>query len=365
MRNNRLLDFQTVRFYPFSSRAGMWCFAVLLMAALALLYFSKICDGKIKDGILAKSMMTPQDMGCFILDRALHPDGEKPEVLIAGSSKNGLGVSTDILSQRFGRLNTVKCTIDSGSCWECLALLQKYPDDWDQLKILILDFSPESIQPHNYQNGNTVFLLESKNCDLPDDYIKTSSNILSFRKMDLYGLAMMVIRFRQSSTHESSWHKEYYRKDKKSIMAAYDARPKSEIEEERDKKSKEITDPFLVKTLYKLVEYCQKRNILLILDVMPARFQPMYNSGYFDFRDPNTAFSENGSDFIQLCEKLKSEKGVFVFGLASFKEIDPTVNEKELFFDTMHMTLEGAALYTNWLADQILSDPNTQKRLLP
>jgi hypothetical protein len=41
----------------------------------------------------------------------------------------------------------------------------------------------------------------------------------------------------------------------------------------------------------------------------------------------------------------------------------PEVNDADMFFDHIHMTKQGATVYTNWLTEQMLQNPKIVEAL--
>ena len=55
--------------------------------------------------------------------------------------------------------------------------------------------------------------------------------------------------------------------------------------------------------------------------------------------------------------ELERTPNCAVTDLRTFHEIMPGVNDADMLFDSIHMTKQGATVYTNWLTEQMLKDP--------
>lgn len=259
-------------------------------------------------------------------------DTELPEVIVAGSSLCGLGVHEPTLESRF-RMASAKIPIATASPWEILQILKKNPEKLDKAKLLILDVHACQFN-ENYkdlhQHGNSLRELRNPFPRVPIvKVLKELSRSWDYQRMD----ARWKL-YEKNPTLQVAWQME-------SLTAADHFLRDYDFSE------------FMDRTLRELIGFCRDRNIGLVLHVLPSR------SEYINYVYEN--YAESHRLFLDYIRTVAEEYRCGLLVKETFpREVG---SDEELFMDYGHMREQTAVLYTQWLADQILSDAQLSRYL--
>jgi hypothetical protein len=81
-----------------------------------------------------------------------------------------------------------------------------------------------------------------------------------------------------------------------------------------------------------------------------------YGHRYFSQTDLEIPTEE---PYLLLLQELNKRPDCAVIICRDFEEITNEGTDEDYLFDTGHMTLQGATLYTNWFVDRLLESPKT------
>jgi hypothetical protein len=103
-----------------------------------------------------------------------------------------------------------------------------------------------------------------------------------------------------------------------------------------------------VQEVHKFVNYCASLGIYVVINVMP-------NS--FEIRDSMPSPTTDNPDerkFLVVLDDLNSLPNCSVITMRDRNTLKQ--QDKTIFHDPIHLSVTGAEVYTNWLADQMLKD---------
>ncbi|MGL4595659.1 MAG: hypothetical protein ACRCUY_13120 [Thermoguttaceae bacterium] len=293
------------------------------------------------------------------------------EVLIGGNSTNGLGVYRAELEKELGR-PVGKATIDGCWVWEFDRVLKKYPAETKNVKVVLLSFRWNDIitpiHTFGFQKGNTYHYLKDVTDITPKNMAfqwklrqdekmtnKTPSMLpMRFSLRDIVRYSQMNINGRD---HESAWDNPRFRNSESYIsqrekLKAHSEKVKDDIPDSLDIPVADDT----VQALWDFIEYCQLRNIFVVLNVTPR----WHGS-------PGIPEAKNPGDGLKrlhaLIENIDCHPNCRVIYLKDFRSILPDAQDEEYLFDQYHMSRNGATVYTHWLADQMQRDPKVMAAL--
>jgi hypothetical protein len=264
---------------------------------------------------------------------------KKPEILITGSSLNRSGIHAKVMENKIKK--RIACTaISGGVAWEMQRIMMRYPHFFNDTKIVIYNISPSSLYKsschprrlHLRQLGERANIVnnEHKNIDFitscqPTRYsIRTIYQDLKFNVP--YEKYFYDIANKKPLSHED---KDYNR-----LINTYTKNYKCDNDR--------------IHEVHDFIKYCTDQGIYVIINVMP-----------FIFDIPDSLPESNTADtdkrkFLVVLEDLKLLPNCSVITMQDRNVLRHP--DKEIFFDPIHLTNDGAEVYTNWLADQMLKD---------
>lgn len=250
-------------------------------------------------------------------------DSEQPEVIIAGTSRNGLAIHEPTVESILSAA-CVKIPIMASSPWEVLQVLKRNPDKLVHTKLVIMDLQPCQFN-ENYSNlfqaGNTKTALET-----PFPRICITSAIKEALQKQDYSRMDDRWKVFEKNPHENS------QENMSSLVAA-----------DRFMNDYDFSE-YMDQTLRELIHFCQTRNIYLVLNIPPARYEHVvyinskYPEGYEQFNDYIQRVSREMNCCLIMMETFPIEYG----------------NDTDLFMDYGHMREKAAIIYSKWLAEKIL-----------
>jgi len=281
----------------------------------------------------------------------------EPEVLIGGSSMNGLATSTEELQRRLRR-PVAKITLTDGSPWECLCVMKKYAVECRNVNLLVLDLAPGRLkfvpETESYRKNRFLMFHQGGERRIPANAIQPTFDEQVFPlRLSLEDLKR--IRLASNSTvMESMWDAR--------VPVAQNPQLLAELRKKENKARQDRSLPTpkwtsatsippiheeMVAVVFELVEYCRERNIRIVFNVAPL----WYGS---EAVPPPTLADPNARAYWKLLDRLAEFPHCSVITVGSLEEIVPDCDYGECYGDAAHMTRKGAKLYTNWLADRIL-----------
>ena len=290
-------------------------------------------------------------VGKFVVGQ-MKKDAKKPQLMVLGSSSNGNAVDTSLLFSAT-HCPTEMAVMGMGNVWGALRILKKYDHLMDEVRVVCIDIHPDSFSYYSvFGYGVHFFCLRSWNDLLfPNETLDIP---LHQRLLPLkHPLRDLFIG-------------EEYNVVKPEIVPKYvDAMNKnrSRYADPTGKWTAHIPnklDPRRVQDLYELIEYCRGKSIFLIITIPPKReHNPLRN-----FVLPSTDTDRlTEKQFLVLLEELKTFSNVRVFPMRYTKDlfqdrVDMSATEEAKYMrDAVHLSPVGKQIYTNWLLDQMQSDP--------
>ena len=288
-----------------------------------------------------------------------------PEILILGGSTNGRGIVRDVLANRL-KQPVAKATVSTGWLWEAHQILKRYPEETKNVKLVCINFRGTHLRhaPYlrSFQNGNTFHALK----DVTD---MSSENLLFFKNLRnrfkefpnqkfpnqsplFLPMKLPVKRIVQFAKevpfdlHEDQWDVCIKMTDKTMLAKwrkaqASSKEPESHLEKYSDEMEAAIWD---------FVNYCQSRDIFVVFNITPTLYK------FPALKPEGKVLTEADHRFLALCQALERAPNCAVVYLKNFHVLDPQANDTMLMYDQVHMTLKGATIHTNWLADQMLNN---------
>ena len=284
-----------------------------------------------------------------------------PDVLILGGSTSGRSIVSGVLAEKLKR-PVAKAAVSNGWIWEAHQVLKKYPEETKNVKLVCINFQSHRLgiptHKRGFQNGNTFHALK----DVTDLSVKNFSFIYNLlnREKKLRNKSPFFFPMKLSVRTIAGFSREpaidqderiwatYPRMTSKKLLASWqEVQARSKEPESHLKNYSDETE----ESVWDFVRYCQSRGIFVVFNIKPTWYKG-------DARKPEgTKFTEADYRFLALCMALEKTPNCAVLYLKNFRELAPNVDERELFYDQGHLTLTGATIYSQWLADQILSDP--------
>ena len=319
------------------------------------------------------------DLGAFLYnERPSNP--RKCEVLILGSSANGLGLYKDLFQEKLG-VPVGKVAVSDCWLWEADRILKKYPEETQHAKLVFLDFRSHlmatDLHEFKFQNGNTFLGLGDPLDSSPENIkIMTALNVikpnqnnvltpLSFMDYLLPTKTSVTTLFSFNENlyldyHEPRWNDKKYRQRRQRDQDELEEKTRNisgppETEASMAKYSQETE-----KALWNFIEYCQSRGIFVVLNITPSWY------GNYPYHMPEAEnLGEPEKRFVDLCRRLNEHPNCRLLYLRDFHEIDPDAIDREYMFDYIHMTKKGATVYTNWVTEQIFNDRKIMAAIYP
>lgn len=273
-------------------------------------------------------------------------------VMVSGTSRNGLGVHPQTLAARLG-CPVEKMPIPASTAWEVGRLLQRQPELFSGMKVLIID-----IEPYQFNSNSPAIFGGWRN------FRRLSRLDEKFARRRLRGRreALHDVVCANRWTFDELLHLatgriggEYPRMDDRWGEFA-DKIPSAEALAGEEMASGHMASyepfEFTENALFELVDICRRKGAALIVNVPPA------TRTYIQLcRD---RYPEAYDHFLGVVDKLRRQAGVDVVFCETFDGISTSASasvsaetDPTLFLGYGHMSLVGAKLYTAWLADRL------------
>ena len=305
----------------------------------------------------------------------------KCQVLILGSSANGMGIYRDLLQDNLG-IPIGKATLSGSWLWEAERILKKYPKETRHVKLVFLDFRSfllvNDIHEFEFQGGNTFRYLGDPFDSSPNNVrimnkfkisqqsSKTDKNFLTLdfldhllpTKIPISALSLDNSRFLDD--FEPRWNNKNYiavmlKKQNELETKTQCVLTIPETEANMQKYSQNTEE-----ALWNFVLYCQSRDIFVVLNITPS-----WHKNYPYFMPEANNLGEPEKCFVDLCRRLNEHPNCMVLYLRDFHEIVPDAVDREYLFDELHLTQKGATVYTDWLTGQIFQNAKILAAIYP
>jgi len=292
-----------------------------------------------------------------------------PEVLICGSSISGLGVDKVLLETNL-KMPVGKATVDDCWLWEADRILKKYGEETRNVKIVLIDFHCSWLGSAPYewrfQNGNTFHVfkditdLSRRNLSFVDKLsnnkqITNRSPFFLPMKVTLGGLFRTFVHPPAVDGHERLWASPYYVEAQKSTQKKMREAAQASSSDQTFHLNKYSDE--MEAAVWDFVAYCQSRNIFVVFNIPPTWHRHPV------IKPEGKKLTKADRRFLDLCQALEGTPNCAVTFLRTFHEIVPEIDDADVLFDQYHLTKNGAAIYTNWLADQMRKNPKINAAL--
>ena len=258
---------------------------------------------------------------------------EQPRIVVAGTSRNGLGVHEKVIEDAFGT-SCVKLPINASTAFEVLQLLRRHPERFEDTKLLVLD-----IEPYQF-NRNSPDLNQSGN--------SRKAFCAPFPRLEIREVMFAFQVDRNFKRMDSMWNDDPRQDDTGEDCDRMDPVPAADrFCSDYAYNSEALAD------LMALEDVCDELDIELLLNVPPARKE------HIDYLKSGHAAAYAG--FLRSVDSLR-ESGARVSFLETFSP--ESGSDDDLFIDYGHLREKGAILYTDMLIDEIRSDETLLRSLM-
>ena len=310
-------------------------------------------------------------VGSFLYDeRPAEP--RKCQVLIFGSSANGMGIYKDLLQDNLN-IPVGKATLSGCWLWEAEKILKKYPRETQHVKLVFLDFRSSLLEndthEFDFQGGNTFRYLGDPFDSSPNNMrimnklkisqrnSETDKDFLTLdfldhtlpTKIPISALSFDKSRFLDD--FEPRWSNESYLDKMVEKQNQLEAKTQNVMAIPEKEAKMQTYSQNTEEALWNFIQYCQSRDIFVVLNITPSWYK---NYPYFMPEAKN--LGEPEKLFVDLCQRLNEHSNCRVLYLSDFHEIIPDAIDREYMFDYIHLTQKGATVYTDWITEQIFQD---------
>lgn len=327
---------------------------------VTLLFFCLIWRGYAKN--IDSSYLISSELAYYV-HRERGDSPLKPEMVVLGSSLPGMAIHSNTLSQKFN-CRVAKICMGVCSIRESANILKKYEDVFQNCKVLLVEFSQISVCHDKREPLKKRFHFLKKTFDLRYSYmgLPLADRLLPMRhSLKEIRAAQDKINSCNKLGHEAIWHDKRYH----AINKKYVDNIQTNIERYRENAKKgnpntRIWDlaPELCQEAQELIDYCKTKGIFVVFFVTPME---TLASTPIKAGLPETYYQ-----YFATLTALQNRPDCMVSVASNFSDImSPRDYSKEpaLTFDSIHMTEEGATIYTNWLANQIQKNPSVMAAL--
>lgn len=285
-------------------------------------------------------------------------NGPAPEILVAGSSRNGMAVHMSELEKRT-KMTSGKITFDGGTPLDFLNATKIYTEECRNARLVIIDaFADHCGVWHvegNGQRGPNMKRREIMTSLCDKASVRSFSD--TWKKWGVYA-------FRQNFWDLLKYIKdsEYDSKNEKVVRLHHLGWDKEEeirvlMTEERQAINQKVIrtrelSPIFLEEEKRAIEELLEQNFVVVLNITP------FWSGLMDFTQDDLE-NPGEDEYLRLLSKWNRHPNCLVVICRDFKEITSEGKDEDYLFDYGHMTREGAILYTNWLVDRMLESPKT------
>lgn len=310
------------------------------------------------------SIQIDKNLASFV-DSVRYGRIERPEIFIGGSSANRMSLVESVLTERLGAPAS-NVAISSGWPRHCHDILRKYDWETERTKILIVDPFIKSLGRlnRNRTNKRGVRFYHDRFLFLKRPGERGYASDPPHEKLDILS-AWLPVRASIRTLSENRGNIKRY--DFWGPEGSYSERYALHYRERLKKMSKEArlaeqnpprelfrtltVHPASEQMIRDLVAYCADRNIFVVLNNPPRWYGEPHA-----FPRPDT-MNHSERRHLALMDELDRLPNCRVISARDFTEICPGEEDETLFFDKGHMTRKGATIYTNWLIDRMLEDP--------
>lgn len=350
MRLSSLFEFRLIRNIPKPSVSVIFCvlFFVLLRIALA-----------------SHFQVSLHDLNGAVEEFVLQEQGEQPKhpaILVGGSSRNGMGIHMDVLEQRTG-IPAGKVSCSAARPDFTFNALNHFEKECQNVKLVMIDVTPpvRTIDASSRAQGE-IFIQEIRRKFWSQDAARKENPIkhyfvnLTERRpyVELYR-KWKDLGKNEIYRFEDKWHQPAYRKGAE--------RKQDELKKARETARKgkfcqneEWADAEpprkAYQELFDYIEDCHQRGIHIVFNATPR----WYGTPCITQSDITLDSSDHFHKFLA---EVDQRPNCTVIACGYFEEIDPHAQDEDYLFDSMHMTEDGAMLYTNWLVDRLLENSET------
>ena len=279
-----------------------------------------------------------------------------PEMIVGGSSLNGMGIHIDVLEERIASPCS-KIAIDTGTLSECLAILKRYEFVCQKTKIILVDFNTAGTESDRIMNHRKRLRILSIPQTAAEKYfLFLQGNWELFRRpfCELYdGFRVAAhLRNRDNFSFEFLWHEKSYADatvpDREQLKEKWRKIQKEGYPLDRELSLSADTNPIPRETVEVYLDFCKAHEIFVVFNITPT------------WRGSEWTYCEKYQAYF---DELNARPGCMVIHTPNFDSIDPACEDESCFFDSGHMTEYGATVYTNWLVDQMLNSAKVRAHL--
>jgi hypothetical protein len=282
----------------------------------------------------------------------------KPEICFVGDSRTGWGIERNVFSQKL-KCNVAKIGLGNNTIREISNIIKKYENEFRNTKIIVVEYGIGNIHKDTRKPIQQRFRFLKKVFDAKYNYMQLSFTErflpMRFSIRDIRKYNNPVGKFMDDEEH---WFGSWFAKKNESFTK--NIQKNITVFREKDKNGTSYIgqtnnglEESLIPEAVGLLEYCRKKGIFVIFSIYPRETSREFPCG--------NKLSSIEYKYLASMRELQNQPDCVVIIADNFSDIlpEPRNYEKEpaLTFDNVHMTHEGATIYTNWLADQMLNDP--------
>jgi hypothetical protein len=339
-------EFQTLKEFPFPIWTILFTsifFAVIWNRYEKNVDNSSIVSGEISDFVKKERSNSPL----------------KPEICAVGASITGMGIERNVLSQKL-KCNVAKIALGNNTIRETSNIIKKYENEFRNTKIIIVEYQIFNIRKDTRDPIKQRFRFLKNIFDTKYTYMQlTWAEMFLPIRFSIRDIKknINIVFDGKSIGHEAIWTsssyaklKEHYTNNIQKNITVFREREKNGVQNVNF--PLEQLEESLISEAMKLLEYCRTKGIFVIFSVYPGEISRHFPCG--------NKLSSIEYKYLASIRELQNQPDCAVIIADNFNDIllEPRDYEKKpaLTFDNAHMTHEGAEVYTNWLADQMLND---------
>ncbi|MGL6227149.1 MAG: hypothetical protein ACRC10_11070 [Thermoguttaceae bacterium] len=249
-----------------------------------------------------------------------------------------------------------KINLNSGSLPECLALMRRYQESCQNVRLVIVDFDHVGATFEAQINRKRLQLLERLG-NISGHFETLNTESLGRYRYPVHQIKAFLYDALKG-TKKTERYYEQWQLDKGFLQGALSEReelaqnwdriqsgqepniPPEKLEASRQRIPRENVNNFL--------QYCEERSIFVVFNLPPK------------WHGTERAYCDEYEAYFS---ELNSLPHCLVIRSPNFDIINDSVRDEECFIDHFHMTEYGAKVYTNWLVDQMLQSPKVAAHL--
>jgi hypothetical protein len=282
----------------------------------------------------------------------------KPEICFVGASITGMGIERNVLYQKL-KCNIAKIALGNNTIRETSNIIKKYENEFKNTRIVVVEYGIFNIRKDTRKQIKQRFRFLKNIFDTKYSYMQLTwtERFLPVR-FSIRSIRRNINPIGKFLDYEGHWSwglfaqkNEKFTKNIQKNITVLREREKNGIQ--NTSFPHERLEESLIPEAIRLLEYCQKKRIFVIFSVYPGETSRHFPCG--------NKLSSVEYKYLASIQELKNQPGCAVIVADNFNDILPEprdyTKKPALTFDDAHMTHEGATIYTNWLADQMLNDP--------